>query len=118
MYELGLKEVLKKYGIIYCVVAHLDSELVETYGDKGGLAYQDLVKTHFYNFETIQALNNFLADQPKPKLFRQGEVASIMCKPKQDTIVGLFYHEQREFPEYFKWAKEVDREIETAWNNQ
>lgn len=113
MYELKLKEVLKKYGIIYCIVAHLDCKLVETYGDK-----EDLVKTHFYDYETIQALNKFLTGQPKPKLFRQGEVASIMCKPNQDTIVGLFYHEHREFPEYFKWAKEVNKEIEVVWDNQ
>ena len=63
--------------------------------------------------------SNFIASNltPMTNVF-QGEVTSIMCKPKQETIVGLFYHGQREFPEYFKWAKEVDREIETSWNNQ
>ncbi|EPR10524.1 hypothetical protein L323_13110 [Ruminiclostridium papyrosolvens C7] len=28
-----------------------------------------------------------------------------MCKPNQDTIIGLYYHEHREFTEYFKGLK-------------
>ncbi|MBC2582761.1 hypothetical protein [Clostridium sp. DJ247] len=115
MYKIKLKDVLEKYKIIYCIVAHLDKGLIETLGNKEELAYQGLLKTHFYDIETIQSLDKFLEGQSKPKLFRQGEVACIICKPDNNVIIGLLYHEYREFPEYFKWSKEVNQEIEAIW---
>lgn len=115
MYKSKLKEILSENEINYCVVTHLDKGTIETFGNKSELVYKGLLKTHFHDMDTIYSLNNFLEGQKLPKLFRQGEVACIICKPNNNVIVGMLYHEQREFLEYYNWSKEINKEVELLW---
>ncbi|SFA79917.1 hypothetical protein [Clostridium frigidicarnis] len=116
MYKVKLSNVLSRYKIIYCLVINLDNNSIKTFGNKDDLAYDGLLKTHFYDIDTIYNLNSFLEGQQLPKLFKQGEVLCIICKPKSNIIVGLLYHEKRDFIQYYKVAKEINEEIISIWN--
>ncbi len=84
-----------EHQLIYAIVADLDSGRVDTYGDKTKLKYTGLVQTLFGDGDSIRDLNAHLDGQMMPRSWRQGEVACILSKPVESTIVGLFYHEHR-----------------------
>lgn len=115
MCQSNLKDILYKNEIIYCVVTNLKKGTIETFGNKDELEYQGLLKTNFYDMDTINSLNNSLEGQELPKLFRQGKVACIIFKPNNNVIVGMLYHEKREFREYCNWSKEINKEVERLW---
>ncbi|WBW96114.1 hypothetical protein [Oceanirhabdus sp. W0125-5] len=115
MYESNLKNLLSKHEIIYCVVTHLDKGAMETFGNKEELEYQGLIQTNFYDIDNVYSLNNSLEGQELPKLFRQGKVACIIFKPTNSVIVGMFYHEKRDFREYCNWSKELNEEVKLLW---
>ncbi|WP_061313044.1 hypothetical protein [Clostridium botulinum] len=107
MIKIKLNDVLLKDNIIYCLVIDLENNNIETFGNKDELKYDGLLKTHFYDMNTIYNLNDFLERQQLPK-FKQGEVVCIICKPQSDIIVGLLYHEERNFMECYKSVKEIN----------
>ncbi|MBN1045260.1 MULTISPECIES: hypothetical protein [unclassified Clostridium] len=115
MIKIKLNDVLLKDNIIYCLVIDLENNNIETFGNKDELKYDGLLKTHFYDMDTIYNLNDFLERQQLPKLFKQGEVVCIICKPQSDIIVGLLYHEERNFMECYKSVKEINKEINLIW---
>ncbi|APC40331.1 hypothetical protein [Clostridium estertheticum] len=115
MNKSKINNILLKYNIIYSLTINLKDKYVEEIGDSSKLEYDGLLKTHFNDMETIIKLNGFLEGQQLPKLFKQGKVICIICKPKNNIIVGLFYHEDKDFTHYYKKAKELNEEIVSVW---
>ena len=110
-----ITRIMSEHQLIYAIVADLDSGGVDTFGDKAKLKYKDLIQTLFGDGDSIRDLNAHLDGQIMPQSWRQGKVACILSKPVESTIVGLFYHEQREPTESYRFSKELGAQIGKIW---
>jgi hypothetical protein len=110
-----ITRLMSEHQVIYGIVADLDSGGVDTFGDKTKLRYKGLVQTLFGDGNSIRDLNASLEGQMMPQTWGQGEDACIVCKPAENFIVGLFYHEQREPAESYRFSKQLDAQIGEVW---
>lgn len=110
-----LKELAKENDIIYTVLAKVDSNEVEIFGNKGKLEYTSLIDKLFGDRESIKNLNQSLEGQIMPRIWKQGKVNGIVCKPDVDTLIGLFYHEERDVVASFKFSKNINSSINKLW---
>lgn len=110
-----LKDLVDRNEISYCIVATLDSELIDTIGSLTKLEYKDLVEQLFGDIQQIKILNDSLSGQQLPRAWKQGKVKCLVCKPKDNIIVGLFYNEYRSLFESIDFGNKVAKEIENIW---
>ncbi len=110
-----ITRIMSEHQLIYVIVADLDSGKADNFGDKAKLKYQGLVQTLFGDGDSIRDLNASLEGQMVPRSWRQGEVACILSKPVESTIVGLFYHEHRKPAESYCFSNELGAQIGEVW---
>lgn len=112
----NLKELVKKNNIIYTVVANMARDATERYGDLDKLDYSSMVNRLFGDKESIENLFFSLEGQIMPRTWSQGRVNGIVCKPTNNVIVGLFYHEEDDDPvASFRFSKDLNETIEEIW---
>jgi hypothetical protein len=112
----NLKELVKTKNIIYTVVANMARDTTETYGDLDKLEYSSIVNRLFGDKESIGNLFFSLEGQIMPRTWSQGIVKGIVCKPTNNVIVGLFYHEEDDDPvAKFRFSKDINEAIEEFW---
>lgn len=107
-------ELLDNNGILYSIVADLEIGTIEHYGEKDNLKHEGLLKTLFFDLNSIVSLNNSLKDRMMPHLWRQGEVACIVSKPK-NNIIGLLYNDDGDNIKQYHFSKQIDKDIKTIW---
>lgn len=110
-----IDKFMKNHGIAYAIVTNLDSGLIETLGNISDLAYDDLVKQLFADFNSIKSLNKSLEGQMMPQIWSQGEVRCIVIKPTVNIIIGLLYNEHRPPFESIDFVDEVNNELLKCW---
>lgn len=106
-----LKSFMSKNDIMYLVLVDIKDATLEEFGDKEKLSYDGILKSYFYDMETIYRLNSLLSNELIPKVFRQGELACCVSKPNPSTIIGMFYNESRDAVESYKWSKFINQEL-------
>ena len=118
MIPKGLSDLISEFGIIVAVVASLDDGAVEMIGKRENLAHDDLVKQLFGDEETTAALNRSLEGRMLPRMWSQGEVSCVICKPSDEILVGLLYHDDgaRDVFEEHRWSSELNGRILGLWN--
>lgn len=111
-----IKELMDNNNILFSVIANLDNDQVKMLGHKEKLNRIDLVNSLFGDKNSIKALNDSLEGQLMPRIWGQGEVSCIVCKPVNNILVGLFFHDTREPIETYRFSKEMNKQIELIWN--
>jgi hypothetical protein len=107
----SLIEYMKKNDIPYAIIANLQSGVIENLGDISALEHTGLIKGLFYDLDTIHNLNQSLDGQILPRIWGQGNVRCIVCKPYEGIIIGLFCKEEMSLYDFYMWTKKVDEDI-------
>ena len=110
-----LKKLMDRNDIPYSIITSFDSESVVKLGVINELHYIDLIEQLFGNFEQIKALNDSLRGQTLPHSWKQGDVRCVVCKPKDEVLVGLFYNEHRPLIESIDFGEKLSWEIDDIW---
>ncbi|WP_144408463.1 hypothetical protein [Pelosinus fermentans] len=103
-------DFMSKHGIIYLVIVDLESYAIVSFGWSYKLPYAGLLDL-FHDEESIKSLNDSLEGEIMPQAMRQGEVKCLICKPKNDMLVGLFYLENRDVAEAYKFGEQLNEEL-------
>ena len=99
-----------KHGIIYSVIVNLKNHTLVSFGWSYKLPYAGLLDL-FHDEESIKSLNDSLEGEIMPQAMRQGEVKCLICKPQNDMLVGLFYLENRDVAEAYKFGEQLNEEL-------
>jgi len=108
MLKAKIENIMHENDIVFTVISCLKTNNIIEIGDKLQLHYAGLVDTLFGNIERIQELNNSLKFQTLPQTWNQGDLKCIVCKPTEDIIVGLFYHEYRNAIDSYHFGKQLN----------
>lgn len=104
-------------NIILAMVANLSNNSIITIGSKSELEYASLVENLFGDMEQVRALNDSLKGQIMPQAWNQGIVKCLVCKPVDDIVIGLFFHEDRNAVESYRFGKMLNELIKAIWEN-
>ena len=110
-------EIMRDNNIILAIVANLSNNSIITIGKKSKLNYGSLVENLFGDIERVRALNDSLKDQILPQAWNQGIVKCLVCKPVDDIVIGLFFHEYRDAVESYRFGKVLNELIKEKWEN-
>lgn len=116
MIPKSLNNALEELGVSFAAIANLRSGEIDLIGDPKELGNTDLISTLFTDRETVESLNRHLERQILPRTWSQGEVACIVCKPNDETIVGLFVMDERDAVQQFHWSKKADEVIRLSFS--
>ena len=88
----ALQQLISSGEALYIIVSNPTGTRWEEYGDKERLPYKgkELTAYEFSGPENMPVLDKFLEGQILPQTFRQGEASCIICKPREDVIIGVF----------------------------
>jgi hypothetical protein len=111
MDESKIQELITSKGIDYCIISYLNNNEIKILGEMNNLKEKDLPKQLFGDLDAINNLNNSLIGQEMPVTWKQGEVKGIVCKPKEDVIIGLFYNEHRSLFDSIDFCNEINAKL-------
>jgi len=106
---------MSKYEIIYSVIANLKLDTLTSIGWRYKLPYQGLLDL-FHDEESVKSLNDSLVGEIMPQAMRQGELKCLICKPKNDILIGLFYVEKRDVGDAYIFGKKLNDELSQIIN--
>jgi len=112
-----IQTLMSEESIAMVLVACLTSGEVESVR-REPLQYDGLVQGLFGDRERVLALDRSLLERPTPRLWGQGAVSCVICKPNDTTIVGLFSNKQREPAELYHWSLEIEKKVAHLWVGQ
>jgi hypothetical protein len=111
-----LRDVLTTLNVSFAAIADLPSCEIQFLGDPKAVDNNDLISTLFADSETIQSLNRSLEGQILPRTWNQGKVSCIVCKPTNETIVGLFVIDESDAVQQYHWSKKADEAIRLSFS--
>ena len=111
-----LNDVLETLKVPLAAVADLPSGEVQLIGDPEAVDNTDLISTLFADRETVESLNRSLEGQILPRAWNQGKVSCIVCKPADQTIVGLFVMDELDAGQQYHWSKKADEAIRLSFS--
>lgn len=107
-------DLLAESNIPFTAVLDVARQRVSTFGDSRDLEADDIFKQYFAN---LVALKQWLdAARFMPKTVCQGNVCAVFGRPAPDVIACLFYHEERDLPESFRWTVALDAKLRELWS--
>ena len=112
-----LNEIMRDNDIILVLIANLKKGSIDELGDKYKLEYTGLLDTLFGDIERVQALNQSLENQILPQSWNQGNVKCLVCKPKDDIVIGMFFHEHRDTVQSYRFCKMLNEIVNEKWNS-
>lgn len=112
----SLNNVLDELKVSFAVVADLLSGEIKLIGDPDVVGNTDLIAALFADSETVESLNRSLEGQILPRIWGQGKVSCIVCKPTEKTIVGLFVIDKRDAVQKYHWSKKADEAIRLSFS--
>ena len=115
MIVTALHEFLTSAGIPYALAANVATGEVDSFGDATAIVGTDLVNTLFADRESINALQRSLQGQLLPRIWSQGDLTCIVCKPSEDVIVGLFCRALRDPVEQYHRSTNLNDELCRLW---
>ena len=117
MLKKKFNELLTKYNIIYTIIFDLDNESFKYIGDKQKLKYKGLVENLFGDANKAIKLNNSLDREIMPQSWKQGELTSLVLKPEDNIIIGMFYEDNLEIFESYNLQEKINNEVMVLWKN-
>jgi hypothetical protein len=113
----NLDSVLEVTGVPFAVIANLATGEIHSVGDAKAIGANDLYNQLFLDFETVSALNRSLQGQLLPRTWSQGKVCCVVCKPSDETIVGLFCMDERDPVAQYHWSKQAGKQVSAFWES-
>jgi len=110
-------EFLSRHEIAFAIVANLERGEVERFGETGEFQGYSLASTLFGDMDAISALNRSLTGQELPRLWGQGDVTCVVCKPVSTVIVGLMLKDSRDPVAQYQWSRGLSQEISDMWSD-
>src|SRR5690554_820508 len=105
MTEQKLFSLMDSFAIKVVAIASVAKGSVRLLGNKQALPANSLLSSLFGDRDAIAALEHSLKDQIMPKIWGQGGVVCVVCRPHPDVIVGLFSDKPRDPVETYRWSK-------------
>ena len=115
MVPRGLSGLMARHEIVVAVVVSLDTTEKEVVGDRTALESDYVLRTLFDDL-SVQQIQEYLEDQILPRLAQQGRVCGVVCKPTENTVVGLYYHDERDVIQRYQTSKIIDAEVRELWS--
>lgn len=109
-------QYMLKNEIVYSVIVNLESSSIASFGWRYKLPEDDLLSS-FYDEERVRGLDQYLEGKVMPQSMRQGQVRCLLCKPKSNVLIGLFYIENRDVAESYKFGKQLNDELSVIIND-
>ena len=114
MIPSGLTELMNRHDIVVAVVLSVDTGEKKFVGDRTALESDYALRVLFDDLSSEQ-VDEYLEGQILPRMTQQGKVCGVICKPTENTIVGLYYHDERHVFQRYDTSKAIDAEIRELW---
>jgi hypothetical protein len=114
MVPKGLAEFIARNNIIACVVVFPDSGEKLAFGDRSLLESDYAVRTLFDDL-SVEEISDHLRGQLLPRMVQQGKVCGVICKPIENAIIGMYYHDERDVVHRYHFSKSLEAEIKALW---
>lgn len=109
------EERLREWNVPFAIIADLETGNAIRVGCSTGLEFDDLVNTLFRDAEAILATSRYLEGQILPRIWNQGQESCVLCKPNDQTLVGLFLSDQRNPVEKYRWFQQLNSGVVNAF---
>lgn len=109
---MNFPEFLKRNSIAWAVVSCAPFSDKQIFGDSKGLESEDIVSQYFGD---LPLLEQSLEGRILPRMVQQGNVAGVICKPAENTIVGMLYHDDGDGVQRYSHGKKLDEELRALW---
>lgn len=107
--------VLETFNVRLAVIVDLPSGTIQFVGDLEAVDYTDLISSLFADRETVESLNRSLEGQTLPRVWSQGKASCIVCKPADETIVGLFVMDELDTLQQYHRSKKADEAVRLSF---
>ncbi len=112
MIPTNLKQTLGMLNVPFAVVAELSNGEIDFIGKLEAVKNTDLISRLFLDKDAVDALNRSLEDQILPRIWTQGSVTCVVCKPNASILVGLFVEGDLDIRERYRFSKIANEAIE------
>ena len=115
----ALQQLISSGEALYIIVSNPTGTRWEEYGDKERLPYKGkgIVTYNFPGPENMPVIDKFLEGQILPQVLRQGEASCIICKPREDVIIGVFTIINGDVFVSVKKSKDINSKIESIFSS-
>lgn len=110
-----LNGVLESLGVPFSIVADLKSGEINWIGESESVDKTDLISAIFADEETARGFCDSLEGQVLPRIWGQGQITCVVCKPTDSILIGLFVKEDRDVIEMSEWAEKADEAIQRVF---
>ena len=104
---MNLNEFMKKNNIVIVAKANLQEKSFEIIKNNLELESYDLFE-QLILFGSIDNLMEAIEGQILPRIWTQGNTRCIVCRPRQNQIIALFYDSTLTVKDEYYHAKELD----------
>jgi hypothetical protein len=113
--KIEIEKLLDDLGVPFAIVAKISTGDIQRFGDPSSIQPAGLIDDLFGDAEAVRNLSDSFEEQLKPQSMQQGEVAAVLCTPKDDVIVGLFCRTTLGPVDYYHWTKRLCEAVDSAW---
>ncbi len=104
---MNLNEFMEKNNIVIVAKANLQEKSFEIIKNNLELESYDLFE-QLILFGSIDNLMESIEGQILPRIWTQGNTRCIVCRPRQNQIIALFYYSILTVKDEYYHAKELD----------
>ena len=110
---MNIETFLKLNNILYAICVKSDGADWKEYGDKNSLNHIGVVTNYLPDAQSVTKVDEMLNGQILPQSIRQGNVTGVLTKVHDNTIVALFYHDDRDLFTRRKTVKELNSQLQS-----
>lgn len=110
----NLIEFVKENNISILVVGDTTENLFQIYYGMTKCSSSDLFE-QLIEYGSVSELNESCEGQLMPRIWSQGKMQAILCKPNENKIVILFLNSELNVKENYMRAKELDFKVKTIF---
>jgi hypothetical protein len=116
MPENDLADLLSEQGLPLAVVVNVANGNLLRVGCGGETEFDDLLNSLLGDEAAIQATNDSLQGQILPRIWGQGRLTCILCKPRSDTIVCIFCDKEISSAELYHMSTSLNADIDRLYS--
>jgi len=109
-------EVMRNFDVLHMVIVNVEKMTAEHFGDESGLGNTDLLKTLFGDRNALISLAESLEGQQLPRIWSQGSMNCVVCKPAPTEIVALMCRSSGNVIEDYRHSKKLSDAVAVAWH--
>lgn len=106
------EKFLDTNSIIVGVIVNTATNSVAIYGTPESLESNSLL--HYY-FTDAKKLTVYLKDRLLPVMLQQDDIAGVISKPDENTIVGLLYRDTKSVIDRYHHSQTLSNRLCDAW---